>query len=195
MTKVEEKELAVFIAYHGSVQNDILTRVTLRENSLMIFLGAIAALGAAAIQAKDPTFLLIIPYLTIGILFIIVHHNQLISGLVLYRELELNKYLKENGIKLNHWDSSANRLRISRDSRIQRFWGDFGLIIGPSIISIAINYTHLFTTLVFSILTISSIICILLSISLLFKINLIRKNTFQQIESAVNSQQNTVSTM
>lgn len=182
MTK-KDQELAIFISYHESVNQDILARVNLRENSVMIFLGAVAALGAAAIQIKDPTFLLVTPYLTLGISLITAHHNLLIFGLVQYRELQLNKYLTNNEIEIISWDSSMMRFDISQDSRNFRFWGEFGLIIIPSLISLLLNYQLICKDTIFKILLILALLSILISTYLLYFIHKKRKENLDKIKA------------
>jgi hypothetical protein len=178
---MSERDVEVLLKFYESARQEIMSRIQLRENSLMIFLGAVAALVAASIQAQQPFFLIIIPYLSLGISLIILHHNHVIGALILYCAVELQQELDKLGINIIQWDKSKARIESSSFTRKYRLWGDAGLILTPSLLSIIINYNSWSKGIEYGLAMITAIGCIVYSSFLLSKTLKLRNKVFSEL--------------
>lgn len=176
-------QIETLLKFYDSARQEIISRVTLRENSQMIFLGAVGALIAAAIQAQQPLFLLVIPYLSVGISLIMLHHNAVIGALIIYCASELKDEFIKRGIHILQWDNSQSRLLSSELTKKYRYWGDLGLILAPSLLSIALNIQDSLKNFITLSALLLGIVCIITSFIFLKKTSIIRNETFNKIKS------------
>jgi hypothetical protein len=166
MENKEEQELVLH--FYESARQEILLRIGMRETSMMSYLGAVAALIAGAIAEKEHLLLLIIPFLTLAISLITLHHNLYIGGLIKYCGSELDSYFRKK-TKVSHWDTSKTRINLSEQTKAKRLWGDMVLIITPSLLGFVMNYKILSTVNLLFILFLSGIICVIISMILIYK--------------------------
>jgi len=148
----------------------------------MIFLGAVGALAAAAIQANQPIFLLIIPYLTLGISMITLHHNFVIGSTIIYCAKELQRDFDKLGITVTQWDLSKTRLKSSESTRLYRLWGDIGLILTPAILPIVINYKSWTAGIEYKIAMTVGVVCVVFSFNSLKKTLNLRHKVFGALD-------------
>lgn len=162
MNNAEQETL---LKFYETARQEILVRISARDNSLLIYLGAIAAIIGTSFQTNQTLFLLIIPYLALGISLIISNHHAIISALAIYCSTELGEIFYRNGILIPQWDNSSLRSKYSNRTFITRYWGDAIMINIPSIIAIITAIvTNKLNSNLFVIYVIS---CICFSISIL----------------------------
>jgi hypothetical protein len=183
-TLMDNLENETLLVYYDSARQEMMSRVSLRENSMMLYFGAVGALIAGAIQANQPMFLMIIPYLSLGISLIMLHHNAIIGALILYCTQELESTIKSKGVSVVQWDNSISRLVSSRSTRHYRFWGDIVLIMGPSFFSIIYNWDYFGSDMKKLVIISFSVLCSVVAIIFLWKALNIRNTTFAAIGAA-----------
>jgi hypothetical protein len=110
---------------YQSVRSEILERIQLRDNVLVMYLGAIGAFFGLSLgtQAK-PEILLIIPYFALGATVIITQHHSMIGSLGDFLAREMEPFLKKIGEYAPQWDTS----NAIRDSSHRLSWR--GLTVG-----------------------------------------------------------------
>ena len=185
---MSNSNLETLLKFYESARQEMMSRIQLRENSLMIFLGSVGALAAAAIQANQPIFLLIIPYLTLGISMITLHHNYVIGSTIIYCAKELQKDFEKLGITVTQWDISKTRLKSSKSTRLYRLWGDIGLILTPALLAIIINYKSWISGMEYKIAMSIGVICIVFSFICLKKTLNLRHKVFGELEEKAEGQ-------
>lgn len=129
--------------YHAAARSEIIQRIQLRDNVLLVFLGAAGALFGIALGSDvKPEILLVVPYLTFGATLIISQHHEVIGSLGLYLRKELHPIFEEAGDTAPDWDSSD----ALRDCHSQAMWmrtlAHIILLIAPPVGSLAINWRH-----------------------------------------------------
>jgi hypothetical protein len=125
---------------------EIIQRVALRDNALVLYLGAVGALvGIAGSSTVGTKILLIIPYLAFGATSIIEHHHMMIGILSYYLTEDLSVHYRKIKEYVPDWDDSA-RIRDAWTKRpylIQRKFGHWVLISMPSLLSLILNYEYI----------------------------------------------------
>lgn len=153
----------------------------------MFYLGAVGALIAGAIQASQPLFFLIIPYLSFGMSLVMVHHNAVIGAIIEYCTHELGENLNERGVTFSQWDNSIARRLSSKSTKHYRLWGDLGLILGPSLFAVGYNWELLFEHDEKLIALLFAIAFSVVSAIFLLKTLSIRNKVFRKIDSRPNT--------
>ena len=132
--------------HEQTARAEIVQRVGLRDNALVLYLGAVSALvGFSGTQNAGIEVLLIIPFLAFGATTIIEHHHMMIGILSYYLIVELDSQYRKIKEYVPHWDSSdvIQDAWRRRPYFIQRKFGHWILISLPSILSLAVNYGYI----------------------------------------------------
>ncbi len=143
--------------FYESARTELIQRIQLRDNALVLFLGAISAIFgfSGKFGNNDFGFFLIIPYLAFGAATIVEHHNSMIGLLGLFLSVELGEYFKEIKENAPQWDTSSSLLSsslwhakskkyfdIASPFFLRRKIGHWILLLTPSIVSLVINYEY-----------------------------------------------------
>lgn len=132
--------------HEQTARAEIIHRVGLRDNALVLYLGAIGALvSVAGSGTSGKEILLIIPYLAFGATTIIEHHHTMIGVLSYYLAVELDSNYRKIREFVPHWDSSP-RIREVLNKRpylIQRKFAHWILVAVPAIVSLVVNYEYI----------------------------------------------------
>jgi hypothetical protein len=125
---------------------ELIQRVEHRDNALLLFLGAVSAIFAAAISIRkcDYRLLLIIPYLSLGITHITEHHNKMIGLLGRYLKIELESYYRSIDEYAPQWDGSRSLVDKAVEHPVGRMVAHILLIAVPAIFSLVLNLDLMF---------------------------------------------------
>jgi hypothetical protein len=165
---VQEIELAK-ISYQRA-SNEIVQRISLRDNFIILYIGAIATIIAASLSDKGSLqYLLFIPILSFGFVYIISHQNKVIGGLAEFIQRELEPVFEKNNIKVPFWDSSITLRNLESKLKFLRRTGQLGIVILPAIISLILNFDDIFGTPFFKFIWITCLIITILSAYILFE--------------------------
>jgi hypothetical protein len=164
---MEKADLEILLKFYDTSRQEILIRITARDNTLLIYLGAIAAIIGASFQTDHTLFLLVIPYLALGISLIISNHHAGIAALATYCSTELGELLKQNNITIPQWENSKIRFKYSNRTFITRYLGDIILINVPSLLSLVVTSSDYKNHKDLLLIFIFAWICFFLSIFLL----------------------------
>ena len=94
--------------HEQTARAEIIQRVDLRDNALVLYLGAVGALVSfAGTTNKGTEILLIIPYLAFGATTIIEHHHMMIGVLSHYLAVDLDSQYRKLREYVPQWDNSA----------------------------------------------------------------------------------------
>ena len=135
--KNTDKEIDILLKIYEANRAAIITRVGFRDNALMIFLGGVATIFGAAIQTNNYVFLLIIPFLSLGVSAIVSNHQYFIKAHVWHSVNEVGKRIHELGIMTNIWEMSLGDL--GKTEKRTRLLGDFLYILTPCFVGIFLN--------------------------------------------------------
>jgi hypothetical protein len=129
--------------HHDTARSEIIKRLELRDNVLVIYLGAIGALfGVAFGTSVNKEVLLVVPYLTLGAATIISQHQEVIGSLGRFLYLELQPFMESIGEAAPQWDASKSLLDYLPQAIWLRTIGHLLLIITPAITALYINWRH-----------------------------------------------------
>ena len=128
-------------AIYSSVQAEIIERVRLRDNALVLYLGSTSTIfGLALGQITKQEILLVLPFLALGVSAIISHHHSNIGAAMLFVENEIEPFLKNIGEDAPVWETSPTRqLYAKRDVNL-RFLANLTLISIPPIAGLIFTY-------------------------------------------------------
>jgi hypothetical protein len=121
---------------------ELIQRIEHRDNTLLLFLGAVGAIfGAVSTDLLEEKSLLMIPYLSLGITIMIEHHNKMIGLLGYYLKTELEPYYRKINEYAPQWDGSRSLVYKSTKapSILKRKYAHIALITVPSAFGLATN--------------------------------------------------------
>ncbi len=157
----KERNLEAALRFYETTRAGLVSRVTLRDNSIMFYIGGIAALTGATVQSNDFVFLMIIPIVSLGVAGIVAHHNKIVLGYILYLTQELQPTFDELEISAVQWDLS--HAGINNKNVGMRYLSDVAYIAIPSILSILLNLQLNYLILI------ASSLCVVFSIIILIR--------------------------
>ena len=129
--------------YYSNMRQEINVHIQLRDQALFLFLGAIGVLfGIAFSEPQTIEILLVVPFVGLGVAFIVSHHDAAIVTIASYCNHELDESLKANNEWLVPWDKSSSMCHFEEKLIINRFWAHFLMIILPVSFCIVVNYSH-----------------------------------------------------
>jgi hypothetical protein len=132
--------------HEQTARAEIIQRVGLRDNALVLYLGAVGALVSFAGTANKGTeILLIIPYLAFGATTIIEHHHMMIGVLSHYLAVDLDTQYRRLKEFVPQWDNSASAREVyaKRPYFIRRKFGHWILVAMPAVLSLIVNYQYI----------------------------------------------------
>lgn len=178
-----------------SVREEIRERIQLRDNVLVLYLGAVGAVLGVALSSRSISIelLLIIPYLALGATAIISQHHTMIGSLGCFLASELEPFLKEIGEYAPQWDASKTiRARSHRFSWLGRRVGHIVLIDIPAVAALFFNWQHsIYLPLPELLLWWSGVVLTVLSILALFETSRWRRKLYQQLNMELQIEQST----
>jgi len=139
MSEINKNNIDTLLKYYEAARQEILSRISSRDNTLLIYLGGIGAIISASIQSNNSNFLLIMPLIALGISPIVAHHHAMIGALSLYCSTELDPYFTKLGVEIPSWDNSRARMDFVKNTIRLRYFGDIALICIPALIGLFIN--------------------------------------------------------
>jgi len=125
--------------------NQLTARVRIRNNVLLVYLTVTGTIFSIALgTTAKPEILLAIPYLALGCAIIVSHHNILIGALLDFCSKEIRGFIRKNSSKdeAPQFDSSESLKKYFSPTLKLRTWGHAIIIIIPTIVSLAFNWSH-----------------------------------------------------
>lgn len=128
--------------YYDSARSELIERIGLRDNALILYLGAVGAIfGVVYGSERQPLIvLLLIPFLALGAAFIISQHHEVIGALGRYLGRELEEHLR--GDSRNpppQWDTSDTLREHFEKAMRLRLWSHLLLLLVPSAVALLLN--------------------------------------------------------
>jgi hypothetical protein len=127
---------------YDAARAEILLRMRLRDNVLLVFLAASGAFLGIGLQSNQNEVLLAIPFLALGTAILVSQHNMLAAALGQFLAHELGPFLKNLNERAPHWDNSVTFRSIHNTAAWFRFWGHMLVIEIPSIVGLCLNARH-----------------------------------------------------
>jgi hypothetical protein len=129
--------------YYRAVRDELVERVKLRDQVLLVYLGFVGAvLGASLTKDSWREIGLILPFLGLGCAILVSQHNAVIGALIRFINEDLKRKLKETGIDVPEFVSSNSFRGHSRYSNFSRSLGHAVVIMIPEIAGLGINFPH-----------------------------------------------------
>lgn len=129
------------LAYFNNAREELVARIGLRDQVLLVFLGATGTIFGVALGMTNNSILLSLPFLALGASVIVSQHNSVIGSLADYCVHELEPYL--NSLlpppHVPQWDNSKALRKYSSEAIKHRTWGHAIIIVVPSVVSLVAN--------------------------------------------------------
>ena len=177
---MEKQEFELLLKFYESSRQEIIARITARDNTLLVNLGAVAAILGASFQVGNTLLLLIIPYLTLGVTLIVSHHNDAIMAVSTYCNIDLGKAFQKYNITVSQWETSSTRQKYGSRTFLSRHLGNSVILLTPSIYSLVVVFPTIAGCDQFLLLTFASFCCftsgLVIIRSMLFRNKLQKQN-------------------
>ena len=127
---------------YRSAREEMLVRMKIRDNILIVYLGAVSGLFALAVNSKTPEMLFCVPYLGLGASLLVCQHYSVMGHLAKFCVVELGKFFKKNQIEAPQWDASGTFHELTSWSIVVRAISHLLLLCIPAIVALAFNSKH-----------------------------------------------------
>jgi hypothetical protein len=142
-------QLEVALKLFESARAELVARIGLRDQILMLFVAASGAIFTVALSKQDHYELaLVVPILTLGAALLVAQHNGMIGAIRAYCAMEFQQTLEREKIVATQWDNSDALRQFRKSGVSQRSWGHIIVLVVPAAIGLGVNYRH-FQKLVF----------------------------------------------
>lgn len=122
--------------YYESARNEIISRLGLRDNVLIVYLGGISAVYGFALSKDSLLYVLLAaPYLALGASTILSQHHVVIGKLSDYLRMELGANMSPLD-----WERSKAMQSFHPEAMRLRHWSHIILILFPVLIALTVNY-------------------------------------------------------
>lgn len=129
--------------YYRAAREELVERVKLRDQVLLVYLGFVGAvLGASLAKDAWREIGLILPFLGLGCAILVSQHNAVIGALIRFINMDLRRKLKEVGVDVPEFVSSNSFKDHSRYSNFSRSLGHAVVIMIPEVAGLGINIQH-----------------------------------------------------
>ncbi len=125
--------------------NQIVARVGMRDNVLLVYLGAAGTIYSIALgTSANKEILLTIPFLTLGCSVIVSHHNILIGALLDFCSKEIRGFIRNThpDKEVPQFDCSDSFKKYLSATLRLRTWGHAIILVIPAIVALACNWDH-----------------------------------------------------
>jgi hypothetical protein len=176
------EKIETLLKYYESARQEVLARISSRDNSILLYLAAIGAIVAAVMQSNNTSYLLVLPFLSVGIAPIIAQHHAIIGGISLYCSVELRPFFLNLGVDIPSWDNSWSRMSFVNTTIQLRYLGDTIMICLLPSIGLVINFSNLkdgWMVLLFGLGVVSTLV----SLFIMIKTYKIRQKHFQKMKN------------
>src|SRR5258708_37848865 len=127
--------------YYESARQELIERIRLRDNSLFVYLGAVGALfGTALAKTAAGQILLVVPYLTLGAVFLMAQHHEVIGNLESYLVNELAPFLDEHEANVPQWNNSSALHAYYGQAMLWRLVAHCMLLLVPPAAALILNF-------------------------------------------------------
>jgi len=127
--------------FYEVIHNHNLERGRLRESALILYLGGVGVIfGLAFGESLMMEVLFIIPFLSLGVSYIIAQHHNMIGTLLKYLTDEFIPYYRKEHSEIPFWELSETRHTYADQDITQRFFANLILICGPPITSLFLTH-------------------------------------------------------
>lgn len=132
-------ETETALAAYQAARQEVIERIRLRDNALVMFLGATSVVFGLAVddKARSSLLLLLIPYLALAASFILAQHDRTIGALCAFITDDLRKFLRGLRADAPMWESSQFLREYTDLSILMRTLSNLILIILPAVLSLA----------------------------------------------------------
>lgn len=120
----------------------------MRNNVTLVFLTAIGAIFGVAFGGEDMLrVLLSIPFISLGCSFLIAHHNVMLGSLLDFNSKEIPIDLNsDSDVRVPQYENSKSLKKYFKLALSLMTWGQIVILFLPSLFSLTINYSDLYST-------------------------------------------------
>jgi FtsH-binding integral membrane protein len=147
-SEIASEELVTVGKFYESARQELISRLQLRDNALFVFLATTGTIfGVAVGSTARLEILLIIPFLSLSLGFVVLQHHEVIGALGFFCERELGGFYQRKGIhKVLQWDSSTTLVRFHGRLVGARSPAHAAILLSPGYWAVAVNWKHLIPT-------------------------------------------------
>jgi hypothetical protein len=152
--------IEIKLKIYECTKSEYIEHIKIRNGSLVAYLGIVGVLMSGVLSMQNPKFeiLLSLPFISLGIAFIIGQHNMAISSISKYCANDLNDK------KLPLWESSQSLHEFSKTAVIFTTIGNLISLTIPAIVSLMLNWSLLYGNETYRVVMIMDIVLTVLTV-------------------------------
>lgn len=131
------------LTHYKAARDELITRVRLRDQVLLIYLGFTGAVtGIGLAESESTEIFLALPFLGLGCAILVSQHNSVIGALISYCTGDLKPFLVKKNEYAPEFVSSRTFKGHSQMSNRLRSIGHAIILLFPPIIGLGISFDH-----------------------------------------------------
>lgn len=134
---------SVALEFYKSARNELVERVKLRDQVLLVYLAFVGAISGAALSLHgSKQIALVLPFLGMGCAILVSQHNSVIGAIIRYTSTDLHGHLLSGHADIPDFVNSSSFRSHSPRSNFFRSVGHAVVILVPEVTGLGINYQH-----------------------------------------------------
>jgi len=145
LAKKDQLEIELIKIYYQTSRDNIANRIRIRDNAVIYFIVAISVLFGISFKREVGFYempLLIIPYMSFGIMILVNYHNEYVARIVHYLGNDIYEEIKRLGVSINEWSYAHGHLELHKNKWIgaDRAIAEKIILVIPSVFSLILTF-------------------------------------------------------
>jgi len=141
----DQLEIELIKIYYQTSRDNIANRIRIRDNAVIYFIVAISVLFGISFKREVGFYempLLIIPYMSFGIMILVNYHNEYVARIVHYLGNDIYEEIKRLGVSINEWSYAHGHLELHKNKWIgaDRAIAEKIILVIPSVFSLILTF-------------------------------------------------------
>ncbi len=153
LAKKDQLEIELIKIYYQTSRDNIANRIRIRDNAVIYFIVAISVLFGISFKREVGFYempLLIIPYISFGIMILVNYHNEYVARIVHYLGNDIYEEIKSLGVSINEWSYAHGHLELHKNKWLgaDRAIAEKIILVIPSVFSLILTFNSFFVQVV-----------------------------------------------
>lgn len=145
LTKKDQLEIELIKVYYQTSRENLANRLRIRDNAIIYFIAASSILFGISFK-REVGFcempLLIIPFISFGIMILVNYHNEYIARIVHYLGNDIYEEIKRLDISINEWSYAHGHFELRKNEWLgaDRAMAEKIILVTPPVFSLILTF-------------------------------------------------------
>lgn len=144
LAKKDQLEIELIKTYYQTSRENLANRLRIRDNAIIYFIVAVGVIFGISFKREVGYYempLLVIPYISFGIMILVNYHNEYIARIVHYLGNDIYEEIKNLGVSINEWSYAHGHLELHKNKWLgaDRANAEKIILVIPSVFALLLN--------------------------------------------------------